>query len=110
MVIQDSLFCAGGYSLWNILDRLFESEPIFSAAVRRQRHRHPGFIRRLPISAWQRLQVTNFRFRVQPPIPGGARQSACSSLDRRACTHSIGLGSSCDGGGSKRGGRTARTY
>ena len=61
----------------------------------------------MPISAWHRLQVTNFRFRVHPPIPGGARQSACSSDDRRACTHSIGVGSSFGGGGSNRGGRTA---
>lgn len=52
-------------------------------------------------------QVTNFRRVVRPPMPGGAPQSARSSLDRRACTHSIGVGSSRGGsGGSKRGGRT----
>jgi len=31
-------------------------------------------------------QVTKVRFVVQPPIPGGALQIACSSLDRLACT------------------------
>ena len=73
----------------------------------RSDHHRRGVINRWPITLWHAGQVTKRRRRVRPPIPGGAPHSARSSLDWRACTTSMGVGSSRGGGaGSKRRGRT----